>query len=452
MKRKYFGTDGVRGRFGDDRMNPEFARRLGRAAGRFLAGRGAKTGDRPVAVIGRDTRESGPVLEDGLVEGLTESGADVLRLGVAPTAAVALAVLHHGADLGVVVTASHNPAGDNGIKFFSADARKLTDAAELEIENWLDDPGELAAEAGAGRVREDEDLRFYQEKLAGLLAPGAVKGWRIVLDAANGAGYRTAPSVLQELGADVICLGDSPDGRNINAGVGSQYPETLAARVRSEGADLGLALDGDGDRIVVVDESGEMTPGDALLAMLALHALERGTLARDTLVATVQSNLGLDAALRAAGGRVERTDVGDRNVVACMVEGGYNLGGESSGHIIFSDVAPAGDGLLSALKIIEVLLSASGSRRLSELAGRYEAFPQLSEAVPVRSKPDPASLPQLSAVIARAEAELGDAGRVLVRYSGTEPKIRLLVEGPEPFVVRRWMQALKDAVAADGLL
>jgi phosphoglucosamine mutase len=450
-KRKYFGTDGVRGRFGDQWINPEFARRLGRAAGQVLAEQG-RSSHRPLAVIGRDTRESGPVLEAALVDGLRASGVDVIRLGVAPTAAVALAVLHYGAGLGVVVTASHNPADDNGIKFFSAEGRKLTDQAEEDIERWLDDPRINEGAARTGEVRDEPDLAFYEERLIGILPPGALQGWTIVMDAANGAGFRTGPRVLRALGARVIALGDLPDGRNINEGVGSQHPEILAARVRSEGADLGLALDGDGDRIVAVDETGEVVPGDALLALLALHALEGGKLAHRTLVVTVQSNLGLDAVLRAAGGKVERTDVGDRNVLARLVEGGFNLGGESSGHISFPEIAPAGDGLLAALKIIEVLLNSAGSSRLSQLASRFVAFPQQSEALRVEGKPDLASLPRLSAAMARAEAELGDRGRILVRYSGTEPKIRLLVEGSDRAEVRRWMQALRQAVAEDGLL
>ncbi len=450
-KRKYFGTDGVRGRFGDQWINPEFAVRLGRAAGRSLAGQ-CRSSRRPVVVIGRDTRESGPVLEAALVEGLMDSGTDVIRLGVAPTAAVALAVLHYGADLGIVVTASHNPADDNGIKFFSAEGRKLTDQAEEDIERWLDDPSLNEGAGRTGQVRDEPDLAFYEKRLVGLLPPGALKDWTIVLDAANGAGYRTAPGVLRALGARVIALGDLPDGRNINDGVGSQHPEFLAARVRLEGADLGLALDGDGDRIVAVDETGEVVPGDALLALLALHALEAGKLAHRTLVATVHSNLGLDAALRAAGGSVERTDVGDRHVLARLVEGGFNLGGESSGHIIFPETAPAGDGLLAALKIIEVLLSSAGSPRLSKLAGRFVAFPQQSAALRVKDKPDLASLPRLSAVMARAEKALGDQGRILVRYSGTEPKIRLLVEGSDMAEIKRWMESLRHAVAEDGLL
>ncbi len=450
MKRKYFGTDGVRGRVGGEWINPEFARRLGFAAGAYLR---ARTEAAPLVVVGRDTRYSGPEIENALVQGLTESGADVLRTGVAPTPAVAMAVLHFRAGLGAVITASHNPAHDNGIKFFSASGAKLRDQDEIEIESIIDasDRGERAGRAGSQKEAA-ENGAFYVDKLAGLLPADGLAGWNIVLDTANGAGYRTAPAVLRRLGARLVTLGDAPDGYNINDGVGSQHPERMGERVREEGAAIGIALDGDGDRIVLSDETGTVLDGDEVLAILALSALRRGALAHDTLVVTKQSNLGLDEAIRNAGGRVERTDIGDRYVAERMIAGGFNLGGESSGHILFTDISPAGDGLLAALKVIEVMRETPGAQGLSALRSWLRRYPQRSESLTVRAKPDWATLVHLSAIIREAERAMGKEGRVLARFSGTEPKLRLLVESREAAQVSEWMDKLREAAGRDGLL
>ena len=429
-------------------MNREFVRRLGRAAGGHLAANG--TDAPPLAVIGRDTRGSGPELEDALVAGLRESGIDVIRLGAAPTPAVALAVLGWRAGLGAVVTASHNPADDNGVKFFSGAGEKLADDAVAEIERCIDNPDTYSDPLRAGVERKAAEGIPYEEKVAGVLPDGALAGWTVVLDTAHGAAFRSAPAVLRRLGAEVAVLGDAPDGRNINDGAGSQHPRVMAERVPAAGARLGIALDGDGDRVVFADETGSVLSGDEVLAILGLSALKRGVLAHDTVVATVQSNLGLDRAIREAGGRVERTDIGDRHVIARMREGGFNFGGESSGHILFPEVSPAGDGLLAGLKMMEVMRETG--LPLSELRRWMQAYPQLTRSLKTRGRPGMETLVHLAGAIREAESGLGVEGRVLVRYSGTEPKLRFLVEGRDRAAVERWMERLTAAAGRDGVV
>ncbi|MDO8541160.1 MAG: phosphoglucosamine mutase [Opitutaceae bacterium] len=443
MTRKYFGTDGVRGPYGGPVMNEEFAERLGEAAARWLRTKGR-------VVIGRDTRYSGPLLEQAVARGLATAGAYPASLGVLPTPAVARAVRTTGAVLGVVITASHNPAADNGIKFFGPAGMKLTDDQELEIERLLPSPvvsphreTEATLDERLGRPAMDD----YVAAARTVLPPAALAGWRVVVDTANGAACTTTPPVLRALGATVIGIGDAPDGRNINAGVGTEHPEQLAARVRAENARLGIAHDGDGDRCLLCDERGEVLDGDELLTILGTHALEQGRLVKKTLVVTVQSNLGVDAAIAAAGGRVLRTAVGDRYVIEGMVLEGATLGGESSGHIICSDLSPTGDGLMAALKAIEVMLATG--KPLSELRRRLKKFPQLTAALKVREKKPLETLPQLGATTRALERELGDHGRVLVRYSGTEPKLRLLIEGPSDESVRSGLARLEAATRAD---
>ncbi len=451
MSRKYFGTDGVRGPYGGPVINEDFAARLGYAAATWLRASMAK--QRPGAadvasgntkvLIGRDTRFSGAALEAAVARGLAAGGAEPISLGILPTPAVSRAVRAQRAALGVVITASHNPADDNGIKFFGGSGVKLTDDEELQIEHALP-----TAAVGASATFEAIDgVVDYLAAMTSLLPAHALRGWRIVLDTANGATCMTSPSVLRALGAEVVGLGDAPDGRNINAGVGSEHPEKLAARVHAEHARLGIAHDGDGDRCILCDERGEVLDGDEVLTLLALHALQRGALPQSTLVVTVQSNLGVDAAVSAAGGRVLRTAVGDRYVIERMLAEGATLGGESSGHIICSDISPTGDGLVAALKVIEVMVATG--KPLSELRRVLKKFPQLSTAVKVREKKPLESLPKLSAAIAQLERELGEKGRVLVRWSGTEPKIRLLVEGPTDAVVKLGMARLTDAVRSE---
>ncbi|MBS0633522.1 MAG: phosphoglucosamine mutase [Verrucomicrobia bacterium] len=436
MSRKYFGTDGVRGPYGGPVINEAFAERLGYAAAVWLKKKGR-------VVIGRDTRASGECLVAAVARGLRAGGCEAISLGVLPTPAVARAVRLGGAPLGVVITASHNPAADNGIKFFGPGGVKLTDADELAIERLL--PETLISPNLASP--HEEAASAYRDGAAQLLPARALAGWRVVLDTANGATCATSPAVLRTLGAEVIGIGDAPNGTNINEGVGSEHPEALAARVLKEGARLGIAHDGDGDRCVLCDELGGVLDGDEILTILATHALTNRTLSNKTLVITVQSNLGVDAAIAAAGGRVARTSVGDRYVIERMLADGATLGGESSGHIICSDISPTGDGLVAALKVIEVMLATG--KPLSELRRRLKKFPQLTAALRVKEKRPLAELPQLTATIKAVEGELGAQGRVLVRYSGTEAKLRLLVEGPTDAIVRGALDRLEAAVRAE---
>ncbi|MGH8016903.1 MAG: phosphoglucosamine mutase [Opitutaceae bacterium] len=446
MSRQYFGTDGVRGVYGGPVMTDVFAWRLGRAAGRWLAGQGMSA---PDVIIGHDTRFSGPALERALAFGLQSAGARVKSAGIVPTPAVSLAVRHFGAALGVVVTASHNPAADNGIKFFNSLGTKLDDAIEEEIENLLpgeaEAPGEPAAALPAMEAIAVEQL--YIETLLRVLEPDSLAGMRIVLDAGNGASCRTSPAVLRGLGAEVVVLSDAPDGNNINAGCGSQHPAAMQAKVAALGAVIGIAHDGDADRLVLSDENGHGVDGDEILAILADHALKAGRLNQRTLVATVQSNLGLRRFMERAGGALVQTAVGDRYVAEAMTSGGFNLGGESSGHVICADISPCGDGLAAALLVLRAMLDSG--KKLSELRRMLVKFPQETRALRVPAKPPIKSLPALSAAIRAAEEELGGGGRVMVRYSGTEPKLRLLVEGAEPETVSRLMRRLESALRED---
>jgi phosphoglucosamine mutase len=445
MKRIYFGTDGVRGPYGGPVINEAFAERLGVAAGRFASRISHSGGGVRRVLIGRDTRASGESLVEAIATGLASVGVQAVSLGVLPTPAVAAAVVREQAVLGVMVTASHNPAADNGIKFFAPSGMKLTDAQEFEIEQLL--PAEKPAQLQRRSLHGAEGLATYLDKVRRLLPARALSGWKIVLDTANGATCTTSPVVLKEFGAQVDLIGGLPDGENINDGVGSEHPEKLAARVKETGARLGIAHDGDGDRCVLCDERGGVLDGDEILAILATHALACGTLPGKTLVITVQSNLGVDAAIRAAGGRTVRTAVGDRYVLEGMLLERATLGGESSGHVIFSEISPTGDGLVAALKVIEVMLATG--KTLSELRGVMKKFPQGTLNLKVREKRELAKLPHLPVVIETLEKELGREGRVLVRYSGTEPKLRLLVEGPTDEVVRAGLARLESMARAD---
>jgi phosphoglucosamine mutase len=439
MKRTYFGTDGVRGPYGGPVINEAFAERLGFAVGSWLPKKG-------LVVIGRDTRASGVSLEAAIARGLSAAGAAPCSVGIVPTPAIARAVVAAGAVLGVVITASHNPAQDNGIKFFGPNGLKLTDEAELQIEGLIPTAppetkmsNELPLLLGASPD--------YISAVQSLLPAGALKGWNIVLDTANGATCTTSPAVLRGLGAEVIGIGDAPNGQNINAGVGSEHPEQLAERVCSTRAKLGVAHDGDGDRCVLCDELGVVLDGDEILTILATHALQRGTLVKNAVVVTVHSNLGVDAAVGMRKGTVYRTSVGDRYVIERMLAEGAMLGGESSGHIICAEVSRTGDGLVAALKVIEVMLATG--KPLSELRRVLTKFPQLSLALRVGEKKPLELLPGLLSVIRKLEEELGSQGRVLVRYSGTEPKLRLLVEGPTAAIVQDGIDRLERAVRSE---
>jgi phosphoglucosamine mutase len=442
MKREYFGTDGVRGPYGGPVINEAFAERLGVAAARFVS-RQTHTGAQRV-LLGRDTRASGQSLMQAVSSGFASVGVESVILGVVPTPAVAAALVRERAALGVMITASHNPASDNGIKFFSRGGVKLSDQQELEIEKLL--PAEQPTIL-LNRPRQLDGLRAYIENVNQLLPANALAGWKIVLDTANGATCMTSPVVLRGLGAEVITIGDAPDGQNINAGVGSEHPEKLAAKVRETGARIGIAHDGDGDRCILCDERGEVLDGDEILTILALHALKQGALPGKTLVVTVQSNLGVDAALRDAGGRVLRTNVGDRYVVERMMMEKATLGGESSGHIICSEISPTGDGLVAALKVLGVMLELR--QPLSQLRKCLKKYPQATANFKIREKKELATLPHLPMAIQALEAEMGGYGRVLVRFSGTEAKIRLLVEGPTEEIVRKGIARIEAVVRTD---
>lgn len=439
--RKYFGTDGVRGTYGSDVMNEAFAWRLGAAAAQFARTRQPKT---EIVFIGRDTRASGESLERALASGLASAGLKPVSLGVIPTPAVSFALRTTPAALGVVITASHNPAADNGIKFFGSDGTKLSDADELAIEQLL--PAHVGETAGIALATHDAQTT-YIAAVRRILPEGALRGWKIVLDTANGAACITSRTVLEQLGAELVLLGNSPDGNNINAEVGSQHPEKLCATVLREQARLGIAHDGDADRCVLCDERGMALDGDEILTILAVHELQTGSLVANALVLTVQSNLGVDQAVAAAGGTVSRTAVGDRYVSERMLATGARLGGESSGHVICADVAPTGDGLVAALKVIAVMRATA--KPLSELRTVLKKFPQGTASLRVREKIPLEKLRALPAEIRALEDELGARGRVLVRYSGTEPKLRLMVEGPDDATVAGALQRLDVAARSE---
>jgi len=445
-KREYFGTDGVRGPYGGPVVNADFFARLGAAAARWLAARGVRSGS---VLIGRDTRSSGADLVRALGAGLCDGGAVAISAGIVPTPAVSRAVVLKGAALGAVVTASHNPSTDNGVKFFGPDGAKLTDADEAAIEALMApaDPGRVPPPPDGEEMPGESILESYVQAALRILPPDSLRGWTIALDTANGATCNSSAAALYFLGARLSCLGDAPDGSNINRGVGSEHPEALGALVVSSRSRLGVAHDGDGDRCVLCDETGSVLDGDEVLAILATHALARGTLAARTLVVTVQSNLGVDVAVASAGGRVIRTPVGDRYVAERMRREGASLGGESSGHIVCFDLGPTGDGLAAALKVIAVMLETG--RPLSDLRKVLRKYPQLAASLTVREKKPVEGLPTLRAAIAALEGKLGESGRVLVRYSGTEPKLRFLVEGPTHAAVRSGIDSLVAAAKAD---
>ncbi len=442
MKRQYFGTDGVRGPYGGPVLTDAFAERLGFAAGKFLL---AQSPERRRVFLGRDTRASGPALLEAVARGMAAAGMAPVSLDVLPTPAVALAVAQNYAGPGVMITASHNPAEDNGIKFFLPSALKLSDAEELAIEAILPT---APATAPAVVLPHLDFAADYRAAVGRLFPPGALAGWRIALDTAHGATVGTSPAVLRGFGAAVTLLGGAPDGRNINAGVGSEHPEALVALVCQGGFRLGVAHDGDGDRCVLCDETGALLDGDEILTILALHALRAEKLKARTLVVTEQSNLGVDAAIAMAGGRVCRTPVGDRYVMERMRSEGATLGGESSGHVICADVAASGDGLVAALMVIAVMRETG--RPLSELRQQLRKFPQRSSALKVQEKIPLENVTALRDTIVALERELGAEGRVLVRYSGTEPKLRLLVEGPSDSIVDAALARLETA-ARSGL-
>jgi phosphoglucosamine mutase len=428
---KVFGTDGVRG-LANGHLTAELALDLGVAAARVLVGHGEFTGRRPLAVVGRDTRISGQFLEHAVVAGLASAGVDVLRLRVLPTPGVAYFTDLLGADVGVVISASHNAMPDNGIKFLAHGGVKLDDALEAEIEACLGEDWERPTGADVGRVEpHDGTVAQYAAYLVSTLdqpRDRPLSGLKVVLDCAHGAASEVGPRALQDAGATVVTIGDAPDGLNINDGYGSTHLEPLRAAVLEHGADVGFAVDGDADRCLAVDHTGTVVDGDQLMAVLALAMQRSGHLVDNTLVATVMSNLGLVQALSGAGVKVLQTAVGDRYVLEAMREGGYSLGGEQSGHVIMREHATTGDGVLTALHVLQQM-SVTG-RSLADLAAVMTRLPQVLVNVPGVDRTRCASDDVLAAAVAEEEAALGDTGRVLLRPSGTEPLVRVMVEAP----------------------
>lgn len=447
MTRKLFGTDGIRGTANRHPVTPEIALRLARATGFLLRGAG---GAPPRFVIGRDTRRSGAMFESALVAGLTSVGAEILLAGVVPTPAVAGLVTELGAEGGFVISASHNPAGDNGIKLFGGDGYKLDDALELRLEELIltgeiDGVRPEAGSVGTVSTMADAPGRYaarVKESVPGM----SLHGIHIAVDCANGASFRTTPATLSDLGATLSVFHVAPDGMNINERCGSTHPEEMSRLVRETGAQIGISHDGDADRLLLCDERGDALDGDEILAMLALDALRRGTLAGRTLVATVMSNLGLDECLAAAGVSVVRTAVGDRYVVGEMKRGGFSIGGEQSGHMILRDHGTSGDGLLAALQILRIMTESG--RPLSELRRVLKKYPQAQRNLRVREKPPLDSLVEVSDLVAETERALAGKGRVLLRYSGTEPKVRLLVEGSDEAMINMAADKIAAALTA----
>jgi phosphoglucosamine mutase len=453
-----FGTDGVRGVAGRD-LDARLATSLAVAAAHVLGGSRASDSARPVAVVGRDPRASGEFLEAAVVAGLAQSGTDVLRLGVIPTPGVAYLTDALGADYGVMLSASHNPAPDNGIKFFARGGMKLPDHVEDEIETRMTASDESPAglvtgpgipAGGFGRVRDAaaEAERYLAHLLSTLGSARPLSGWRVVVDCAHGAAHALAPRLLAEAGADVIAIGVQPDGININAGCGSTSLAALQSAVTRHGADAGIAYDGDADRCLAVDASGQIVDGDQILAILALALNESGRLTGGTVVATVMANLGFRLAMTEAGIDVIETPVGDRYLLAAMLDGKYVLGGEQSGHIIMLDHSSTGDGMLTSLHLLAT--AAARGRSLAELAAVMTRFPQVLVNVQVVSKDRVAASAELAAAVADAASELGDSGRVLVRPSGTEPAVRVMVEAADDGQANEIAGRLADVVRGAG--
>jgi phosphoglucosamine mutase len=443
MARKYFGTDGIRGLANGDKLTPELALKVGMAAG-LMFDRGEH---RNRVVIGKDTRRSGYMIEYALTAGFTAVGMDVYLLGPMPTPAVAMLTRSLRADLGVMISASHNPYDDNGIKLFQPDGYKLSDAVESDIEALLESDltPRLSKGRGIGRAHRDEaaSTRYIEFAKATLPRGLDLAGLRVVLDCANGAAYKVAPVALWELGAEVFTIGVEPDGFNINEKVGSTAPEALRAKVKEVRADIGIALDGDADRVIIVDEKGEVVDGDQLMAVIAQSWAARGRLLGGGLVATVMSNLGLERYLASIGLGLERTQVGDRYVLETMRGKGFNVGGEQSGHIILSDFTTTGDGLVAALQLLSVAKEVG--RPVSEVCRRFEKVPQLLQNVRYKQG-KPLDHKNVVQVIAESRARLGDSGRLVIRESGTEPVIRVMAESDDESLVKAVVRDIAEAI------
>ena len=442
---KLFGTDGIRGEANVYPMTAENALRIGAAVGRYFSS--SRDGVHRV-VIGKDTRLSGYMFENALTAGLTSSGMNVLLLGPVPTPAVGLLTRSMRADLGVMISASHNPAKDNGIKFFGPDGFKLSDEVEAEIETLIAEGVALNPADRIGRAKRIDDGRFrYVERVkSSFPRQMSLAGLKVVIDCANGAAHRVAPETLWELGADVIEIGVKPNGSNINDNCGSTHPEQAAAAVLNHGADVGICLDGDADRVILIDENGKVGDGDQFMALMASRWAAEGRLANNALVATVMSNLGLERFLQGQGVQLERTAVGDRYVVQRTREGGFNLGGEQSGHIVMMDHATTGDGLMAGLQFLAEMIRSG--RKSSELLQSFEMVPQLLENVRFSAGQTPLENVQVQAAIAQAEADLAGKGRLLIRKSGTEPLVRVMAEHEDAGLMSRAVGSVVEAVSA----
>ena len=441
MARKYFGTDGIRGLTNSGPMTPEMAMKVGQAAGAYFL----RGGHKHRVVVGKDTRLSGYMMESALVSGFTSVGMDLVMVGPLPTPAVAMLTKSMRADLGVMISASHNPYHDNGIKLFGPDGYKLSDDAEMSIEALLDEKPKLAAPDHIGRARKIEDARGRYIHFAKASFPDRLRldGLKIVVDCANGAAYNVAPTALWELGADVIAIGVEPNGFNINDRCGSTHPEALQERVVAAGADIGIALDGDADRLIVVDEHGRIIDGDQLMALITASWARSGRLRGGGLVATVMSNLGLERYLAAQGLTLERTQVGDRYVLEAMRAKGFNIGGEQSGHVILSDYATTGDGLVAALQVLACLVD--GGKPASETLNLFEPMPQILKNVRF-SGGAPLEQDLVQRAIRDGEARLNGSGRLVIRKSGTEPLIRVMAEGEDSALVEQVVDSICEAV------
>jgi len=446
MRGKLFGTDGVRGQANTWPMTADMAMRLGAAAGRYF--RQDKQEHR--VVIGKDTRRSGYMLEYALTAGFTSTGMNVFLLGPVPTPAIGYLTHSLRADVGVMISASHNPASDNGIKLFGPDGFKLSDEAEAAIEKIMADGVSLSEPDFIGRARRVDDARGRYVEYAKTTFPKRQRldGLRIVLDCANGAAYRTAPEVLWELGAEVIPMGVEPNGFNINLDCGSTRPEAAARKVLDTRADLGICLDGDADRVVLIDEQGRVTDGDQFMALIATRWAREGRLAGDTLVATVMSNLGLERHLEAQGIALKRTPVGDRHVVEAMRAGGHNLGGEQSGHIVMTDYATTGDGVIGALQFLAAMVETG--QKASSLSQVFEPVPQQLINIRYAKGKAPLDTDVVQTAMAEAERDLGNDGRLLIRESGTEPLIRVMAEALDHAVLARVMDKVVGAVRRES--
>ena len=439
MSRKYFGTDGIRGRVGDAPVTPDFMLKLGWATGKVFA---SEDGTKPTVVIGKDTRVSGYMLESALQAGLVAAGANVKLLGPLPTPGIALLTRTQNADAGIVISASHNPYFDNGIKFFNGQGSKLSDELELQIEAMIDSPMETVDSEQLGKASRIVDAagRYVEYCKSTFPDELSLKGMKLVVDCAHGATYHIAPAVFEELGAKTVVIGATPDGYNINDGVGSTEPAALQAKVLEEGADIGIAFDGDGDRLQMVNAKGELLTGDDVLYVLAMHRLAKGD-SDAGIVGTLMTNMGLELALEAGGLRLARAKVGDRYVKELMVAEGWSLGGESSGHIICGDLSTTGDGVIAALQVLAAVRASGQS--LEALTSGFNPLPQVLVNVRITKGFELTAHPTIAEACRRVESELKGRGRLLLRPSGTEPVIRVMVEGDDTVAI----DALADEIA-----